>query len=150
MNEDVMLYRAEEQRQLCGEDHEVYKPKGTKTMKTPYSTDNNKVKQFITATYPDVYDKDSFTQLVDSRIDDILYGAARQGDWNIKTSPYKLFMMLAQLETISVENIGKLMNPKQEALYGKPYSKRTLQGWVAILSCGSGGLAHAIHTGNIK
>jgi hypothetical protein len=113
-------------------------------MKTPYNLDNTEVKTFLTDHYPDVYDKDSFQHSVPSNLEDILYGATRQGNWNIKTSSYKVFMMLAQLSSISVITVGNLINNKQTALYGKPYSLRALQGWCAVLSCASGGIKHAI------
>jgi hypothetical protein len=119
-------------------------------MKTPYTLDNTQVKDFIAQEYPDVYDKDSFLHLVSPDIEDRLYGATRQGDWNVKTSSYKIFMLLGLLDNINVESVSKLMNARQESLYGKRYSVRSLQRWVAVLACASSAIGHYLHNNNAK
>jgi hypothetical protein len=114
-------------------------------MKTPFNLCNTAVRAYIAEHHPDVYDYDSFTHLVPANIKDRLYGATKQGDWNVKTSDYRVFMLLAQLDNINNESVGKLMNPKQEALYGQPLNVRSLQRWCAVLACASGAIAHYLH-----
>jgi hypothetical protein len=107
--------------------------------------DNEDIKMFLTIKYPEIYDYNSFHTYIDKGVEDILYGACGQGGWNTRTSSYRVFTLLKMLTKVSVDDVGEIMNKKQEAITGKPYSLRTLQRWVGVLHCASDGIRHHLY-----
>lgn len=104
----------------------------------------NKLVRRYLKLFDDIWDTESYESEIEDWLDDIIRGATGQMPGTQRISSYKIFCLLSTLKEISTESVSNILNPRQIAITGNPYSQRTIEYYTAVCRCASQGIFHQL------